>query len=205
MPNRKITNRGGRKVISLFPTRHGHSVWCESLNELYFAHLLDTDPEVLDFEEQPSPIHYWLTGKKRRHTPDFLAKRKSGNYLYQVKPHEVAISAEWQEKFRAIALEAKRQGYLFEVITDRWIKQEPKLTNVLILRRYYTEPFTEEHQLVARKLFATYPQITLGGMRAGFEHCGFTMQSLYAMIYHGLIALALEQPILDDSKITSRL
>lgn len=204
MSSRKITNRGGRKVISLFPTKHGHSVWCESLNELYFAHLLDVDPEVLDFEEQPFPLHYSLEGKRHRHTPDFLVKKKDKS-LYQVKPHEIAISAEWQEKFCAIALEAKRQGYEFEVITDRWIKQEPRLTNVRILRRYCTEPFTEEHRLVAGKLFATYPKITLGGMRAGFELCGFTMQSLYAMIYHGLISLPLEQPITDHSKLTSRL
>ncbi|MBS1808592.1 MAG: Tn7 transposase TnsA N-terminal domain-containing protein [Acidobacteria bacterium] len=205
MLSRKISNRGGRKVISLFPTRHDHSVWCESLNELYFAHLLDIDPDILDFEEQPSPLHYSLEGKRHRHTPDFLAKRKTGKYLYQVKPHEVAITAEWQEKFRAIAVEAKRQGYEFEVITDRWIKQEPRLSNVQILRRYCTEPFTEEHRLVAIKLFATYPQITLGGMRAGFEHCGFTKQSLYAMIYHGLISLPLEHPISDHSNLTSRL
>lgn len=205
MAVRTIDNRGGKKVIAIFPSKQGRQIWCESLNELNYAHLLDIDSGVLDFEHQPLKLNYVLDGKKRRYTPDFRVIRATGNQLIEVKPHDKAISLEWRQRFQAIAPEAHELGYEFKVVTDRMINLEPQLNNVKLLRRYFSVEFTTEHRLVAKELFQTHPEINLGVMRTGFEVCGFTVQSLYAMIYHGQIALRLDEKITPESRLFCQL
>ncbi|MGQ4648881.1 hypothetical protein [Lyngbya aestuarii] len=56
---RKITNAGNRKVIGKFPSLKMNAViWWESQLERDYIYLLEIDPEVLSYGEQPLTISY---------------------------------------------------------------------------------------------------------------------------------------------------
>lgn len=205
MSVRDVNNCGSNKVIALFPSRHGREIWCESLLELNYVHLLDTDSDVKDFDHQPLKLEYLLDGKRRRYTPDFRVIRANGKQLIEVKPHSKAISQEWRQRFQAIALEAEKLGYEFKVITDRLINLEPQLRNVKFLRRYFRVEITLEHTLVTKRIFRDHHTVSLGLMTKGFEMTGLSIQSLYSMIYHGLLGVRLDEPFTADSQLFCQL
>jgi hypothetical protein len=56
---RKITNAGNRKVIGKFPSlKMNRVIWWESQLERDYIYLLEIDPEVLSYSEQPFTISY---------------------------------------------------------------------------------------------------------------------------------------------------
>ncbi len=72
MPVRQVSNRGGN-VIGKFPSiKMGRMIAFESLLERDFIYLLDYDPAVEWFEEQPLTIEYMSDDQgfliKNRHT-----------------------------------------------------------------------------------------------------------------------------------------
>ena len=71
MPARKDSNRGGN-IIGRFPyIKMGRMIAFESLLERDFTYLLEHDPAVDWFEEQPLGIEYVHDGKRLQNTPDF--------------------------------------------------------------------------------------------------------------------------------------
>jgi hypothetical protein len=76
---RKPSNRGGvRKNIGKTPSlKAGRPVWWESLLERDYIVLLEFDPDVITFVEQPFRVRYSFEGRVRHYTPDFLVERKT--------------------------------------------------------------------------------------------------------------------------------
>jgi hypothetical protein len=71
MSVRRVSNRGGN-IVGHFPSlKLGRMVAFESLIERDFIYLLDYEPAVEHFSEQPLVIRYQHAGKKRQYTPDF--------------------------------------------------------------------------------------------------------------------------------------
>lgn len=62
----------------------------ESENELNAFRLLDCDPEVTRFHEQPCEVMYVLDGQARSHYPDILVEKDGRKELWEVKPESQA-------------------------------------------------------------------------------------------------------------------
>jgi hypothetical protein len=78
---------GNRKVIGKFPSLKMNTViWWESQLERDYIYLLEIDPEVLSYGEQPFTISYTDKGKPRRYTPDFVVTRPQKTQVVEVKP-----------------------------------------------------------------------------------------------------------------------
>src|SRR5260221_11524225 len=87
----------------LFPSlKTERMIWFESFLERDFICLLEFDPNVLTFAEQPFTLAYLHLGQTRHYTPDFHVRYAPGrDVLAECKPTAFVETEENQLKFRA--------------------------------------------------------------------------------------------------------
>src|SRR5215831_15121657 len=161
MPVRSIP-KNSRSLTGKMIDSHTHTaVAFESALERDLYLLLDFDPSVAHFEEQPVTIAYQDPGGvKRRYTPDVLVhyipalrgQRDHRSVLYEIKYRD-DLRTHWQEyraKFKAARRYARSQGWVFRLITEREIRT-PYLKNATFLRQYRYRSFDSRacHQMLA--------------------------------------------------------
>lgn len=114
----------------------------ESSLERDFIFLLEFDRDIKQYLEQPLEIVYNdESGKQRKYIPDFII-------TYYDRPTEIieikyestlkAVKEELQMKFLAAKKYCEKRGFMFKVITDKYIRDEKRieLQNSLFLSRY---------------------------------------------------------------------
>jgi len=118
----------------------------ESALERDFMLLVEFDPDVLSYEEQPVRIDYLSAdGQARHYTPDILVTYHQTStsttlrlpLLVEIKYRRDLFEC-WRElkpKFRAAQRYAKEQGWIFKIITEVEIRT-PYLKNVKFLRQF---------------------------------------------------------------------
>lgn len=199
---RRITN-GGKKIIGKFPSRkNGKPIWFESQLERDFIHLLEIDPDVISYKEQPFKIRYGLDGEIHHYTPDFLVERPRKKQVVEVKNEEEAKKAENRAVFTRVARICQRDGYEFVVVTDRTIRQQPRLDNVKLLHKYSRTRVSHEHQIQAYAFFARRKESTLAELVSFFESKGAGKQVAYALIYWGVLWIDLSKRIGPQSAVS---
>lgn len=195
MSVRRITN-GGKKIIGKFPSRkNGRAVWYESQLERDLIHLLEIDPDVVSYREQPFKIRYVLNGGIHLYTPDFLVERTKRKQVVEVKTEKDAEKEENKAVFARAALICQRDGYEFVLATDKTIREQPRLDNVKLLYKYSGTPVPNEHQIHAYAFFAKRKKSTIAEMVNFFASKGSGMQVVYALIYLGILWVDLSKPI----------
>ncbi len=194
---RKITSAGGRKLVSKFPSiKLGRVVRCESPLERDYVYLLEHGKAKF-YEEQPLRIWYYLNGKKRRYTPDFLVESSNKKQIVEVKPVKVVVKAEFQALFHTISQICRQEGYEFLVVTDEMIRVQPRLANIKILYRYAKVPIFPDYQLEYYEFLKEEPRISIRGL-ANFLSSRKIEDSLsvvYALSYWGFLEIDLTKPV----------
>lgn len=146
MPVRTITPRRG-SIAGWFPSfKLQRMVRYESTLERDCLYLLDFDPAVIWFEEQPIQITYEYAGKTHRYTPDFQVIRgiracpeshaQEQCELIECKPERLAGSDENQRKFDAARHWCAHEGWRFTVQTETLIRGGFRLGNAKQLSLY---------------------------------------------------------------------
>ncbi|KAA3662710.1 MAG: hypothetical protein DWQ04_12670 [Chloroflexi bacterium] len=138
MPVRNVSNRGRRNIIGYFPSlKMCRMVQFESTLERDLIYLLDFDPQVAEFEEQPLKIAYQYEGKGKGYTPDFQAMFTSGQIaLLECKPHRFVKKEENQHKFSMAQGWCTARGWRFHVITDKQLRTGYRVQNVKLLTQH---------------------------------------------------------------------
>jgi hypothetical protein len=122
-------------------TKNENGIWFESALERDFALIVEHNPDVSFFEDQPLTIEYFFDGKTRVYTPDFFVqfKDESGikSWLCEIK-----FKSELREKFsklkprfKAAKEYCENEGWEFKIFTDEYIRT-PFLENINFLSRY---------------------------------------------------------------------
>lgn len=153
MPVRTVP-KNYRSLTGLVPNTRTQSMTAfESSLERDFLLLLDFDPDVEWFEEQPVKITYHdESGRRRTYTPDVLVRYRTDRlqirntkpllcevkYRDDLRQHWVA----YRPKFRAAQCYARQRGWRFRLVTERHIRT-PYLDNVKFLRPYRTVPVND--------------------------------------------------------------
>jgi hypothetical protein len=136
MSVRKVSNRGGN-IIGHFPSlKLGRMVAFESLIERDFIYLLDFEPGVTWFTEQPLTIFYWYEGKTLGYTPDFHVINGDQNILVECKPQKFISKADNQRKFTAAQAWCMAKGWLFRVVSDEQLRRGHRVNNVKLLTQF---------------------------------------------------------------------
>lgn len=123
MPIRKIT-KSTYSISGYFNSRKNkRMVAFESSLEHDFFLLLEFDPTVLSFEEQPFKVQYECNGVKHYYTPDALVHYADFSSVYEVK-YQAAIDTdkELQQKLACIEHYFKKENkYHFNLFTDETV------------------------------------------------------------------------------------
>src|SRR5215510_4434772 len=164
MPVRTIP-KNYRSLTGLIPNTRTQSMTAfESTLERDFLLLLDFDPDVEFYEEQPLTITYYdETGQRRTYTPDVLVRYRpacvevgrSKLHLCEVKYRD-DLRQHWTEyrpKFRAAQRYARQQGWRFRVVTERHVRT-PYLDNVKFLGSYRVMHVDNAHQAQLLRLLS---------------------------------------------------
>jgi hypothetical protein len=208
MSVRKPSNRGGvRKNIGKTPSlKAGRPVWWESLLERDYLILLEFDPDVVTYTEQPFRVRYPLEGRARHYTPDFLVERKNKWQVVEVKSKKKAST----EAFRLFRLAAEPEVLKcarrltadgdervceFVVATDDKIRVQPRLENVKILRGYARTPFLPGQAVLCRKFLRGNEGASIADLVAALSDKGVTLPVVYSLIYHGTLAVDFNSPL----------
>lgn len=111
--------RGRRHRPGLqFLTSTGRHHGAESLEESRVLLALDFAGDVVDVVSQPFKISFATCGKRRSHTPDYLAVTRRGVWLIDVRP-EPLIKESDRESFAAAAEVAVACGWRYAVAAVR--------------------------------------------------------------------------------------
>ena len=136
MPVRKVSNRGGN-VIGCFPSlKLNRMVAFESLIERDLIYLLDFEPDVTWFAEQPLTISYSHKGKILSYTPDFHIIRDDQNILVECKPQKYINTDNNQRKFAAARAWCAAKRWMFQVIGDEQLRRGYRVRNVKLLTQF---------------------------------------------------------------------
>ena len=136
MPVRKVSNRGGNAIGRFPSTKMGRMIAFESLLERDFIYLLDYDPAVEWFEEQPLSIEYVHETKLLHYTPDFHLLERGRHVLVECKPERFVETEENLRKFAVAQAWCEETRWEFRVVTDQQVRNGYRLQNVKLLAQY---------------------------------------------------------------------
>jgi len=129
---RRIVTRSGRGFRGKFPSlKLGRMVHWESYLERDVIRILEYDPTVLRYQEQPCVFEYYdAQGVFRRYFPDFLAERADKNSLIEAKPKCKLDMPDVREKFETVAIRMQERKQHFQIFTDIEVRREPRFANL---------------------------------------------------------------------------
>lgn len=204
MPVRKITNAGGMKLVSKFPSvKLGKVVRCESPLERDYVYLLEYGKAQF-YEEQPLRIRYYLNDERRRYTPDFLVQVDDKKMLVEVKPEHVASQDKYQTLFGIISQICRQEGYVFIVVTEKMIRVQPRLNNIKILYRCAKVPLLTKYQLEYYAFLKEQSGISIKALAnfLGARNIEDPLSVVYALMYWGFLEFDLASPITLTSVVS---
>lgn len=136
MSVRKISNRGGN-TIGHFPSlKLDRMVAFESLIERDFIYVLDFEPDVTWFAEQPLTIPYQYNGKALSYTPDFHVIKGGQNLLIECKPQKLIGKDDNQRKFVAAQAWCASREWAFQVVSDEQLRRGHRVRNIKLLTQF---------------------------------------------------------------------
>ena len=126
-----------------FSQKNARLVRCESLLEAKVLRLLEFARDVVSYSEQPPRLRIRLSGRVRNYTPDFAVQWRDGAvWILEVKPLDISLREEMQERFAAARAVAASQGMRFLVVSESQVER-PGFKDIKRLleyrRRFRTE------------------------------------------------------------------
>lgn len=181
MRARRVVTPSSGIVRGKFPSRkNGRMVHHEGLLERDAFYLLEAIPAVVAYREQPITLHYPDGERLRRYTPDLELTLQDGEMIYvEIKPAEVAAKAEIAHKLNKIREHLARTDQRFLVLTDRVIRQQPRLDNLRWLyQRADRVPHNPPQRSFARALLDPFLPTTVEIAAAQLRSRGFDVFGL---------------------------
>lgn len=202
---RNVISSSGGIVRGKFPSRkNGRMVHHEGLLELEAIYLFETSPRIVRYREQPITINYPDGAKLRRYTPDFELVLSTGEIiLIEVKPTRSLQHDEVRHKFDCVAEHMRRSEIAFVILTDRVIRQEPRLSNLRwIYHRSSRVPPTPDAIIVAINKYRNCFPLSIAAASTLLNVGGVDP---YSLLLAGHLSCSLEQPISQETLINIEL
>ena len=134
MRSRKVVSRSNARSTGKYPSwKMGRMIHWESLNELNAFRLLDCDPYVVSYSEQPCQIVYVIGGVERVHYPDILVTTAGGKALWEVKLRSSASEPEVLARATFLSRVLPSWGYEYRTVFGEDLARQPRLNNANLL------------------------------------------------------------------------
>jgi hypothetical protein len=202
MPVRKVSNRGGN-VVGRFPSaKMGRMIAFESLLERDFIYLLDYDPCVGWFEEQPLSIEYLHENKQLHYTPDFHLIEHGQHMLVECKPERFVETEENCCKFAVARGWCEERGWEFRIVTEQQVRGSFRLQNVKLLTRYARQKVDVGiRSQIHAFLQATPMPVSIHNLAKGIHLADSPVvtANIFSLAYHHEITLSIDEAPISDA------
>lgn len=198
MSIRKVVTRRSNHFRAIVPSRKNpHPTPCESILEAEFVRLLELSPTVTRFTMQPIKLELQVGDETQRYYPDVCAHLNDGRALWcEVKPSARLAVARVAARMSAAKAHFSQAGSEFCVVTDTWIHDEPRRTNVAMLMYHRRE------RIPATELDATQRQLHVASPAVLAELEELVGNDLaWRLLGNGIVGLDLESEIQSSSPI----
>jgi hypothetical protein len=206
MPVRKVSNRGGNAIGSFPSTKMGRMIAFESLLERDFIYLLDYDPDVEWFEEQPLRIEYEHDAKVRHYTPDFHLIEHEQHMLVECKPERFVGTEENCRKFAVARGWCEEQGWKFRIVTEQQVRGSFRLQNVKLLTRYARQKVDVRiRSQIHAFLQATPMPVSIHNLAKVISQADSSIvaANIFSLAYHHEIIFSLDEAPISETTIVS--
>lgn len=202
MPAREVSNRGGN-TIGYYPSiKMKRRIAYESTIERDKMTLLDFDPDVRAFEEQPLVIPYQYKNKTVTYTPDLLVQTLHRCILVECKPAELVVTEENQRKFNAARKWCEEHRFEFEVVTDEQVRTGFRLKNVVRLTQYARYNISPQMKSRTYSILRAAPNpLTIEALAGEIapNNFGSALSCILHLAYYHQIAINLDEEKISNS------
>lgn len=204
-PVRKVVKKGkgSRRGCMPMSLKIKRGLEVESMNEFDLSMILEVDPNVEFYCEQPHTFTYKRDGKDHTYTPDFWVRLKNSatELMIEVKPWEKANSEKWQDFFSYVRPVIEGDGYKYVILTDRDIRRMPRLQNVRDIF-YGSQVLANDGHLIRLM------EITNGKQQMTFSElskitaANDNLPNAYSFIRSGLARIDMSKPLNDNAVLS---
>ena len=196
--SRKVVKRSNHGHVYKFASQKcGRTIQLESSLEYDLAIILEFEPGVILYQEQPFELQVVLDDKVKTVYPDMMVFHDDGStQIIEVKPLEKAQRPEIIKKFEIEHKALESLGYQFKVFTECDIRNGLRLKNsrkILPFRRISVGTLLIETILSAlkwRPMSAKEMLLLINGL---------TFELLFALVSHGVISTDLSVELTPQS------
>lgn len=196
--SRKVVKRSNARNTGKYPSHKMQRMmqW-ESEHEANAMRLLDADPKVISFQEQPCEILYQLDGIRHRHYPDLLEINQHSRTLIEVKSTIDANAPDTAKRTAFLQKALPSFGYQYRLMLAEDVGAQPRLDNIkriLKMRCMQLSIFDRENLRVS---FLQQPTQLWGA----FEYTQLT--HICHLIVQGMLLIDMTKPIDNKTLIHS--
>ena len=198
-PVRKVVSRSRTCPTGKYPSwRMGRMMQWESPDELNAFRLLDCDPRVRRFVEQPCSILYKIDGTIVRHYPDIYVESQGEKQLWEVKDDSRASEADLLARTKLLTEGLKAHGFTYRLVLASELEKQPRLQNASILLSHGRGPIEEIDRERVRLMLQRAGSLRWGGACAG-EYGPNGRQILCRLTLEGVLTTDMNQSLSANS------
>jgi hypothetical protein len=195
MRSRKIVSRSNARSTGKYPSwKMGRMMHWESINELNAFRLLDCDPNVRSYCEQPCQILYVLDGVERVRYPDILVTTTTGKQLWEVKPRSHASEPEVIARANFLSRVLAKWGYEYQTVFAEDLARRPRLSNANLLLKFGKQAVNDCEREGVRRTLAEQGELLWSDAICG-NYGARGREILLSLVLRGVLTFDMDSPI----------
>lgn len=197
---RPLTRSGMRVRVKVASWKLQRAVHAESIDESVAVTLLDGDPKVARFSEQPCLIEFVLDGCARKHYPDLEVVFTGGQKeIWEIKPDRFSNDPFIRRRTDFLTRELLEHGYRYRLVVSSELQEDSRLPAIQQLLRWGRAPVDLRDYEAIRCECQQPEPLTLGRFK---QPTGpFTRGNAYRLALEGQLQIDLSQPLSDGTLV----
>ena len=202
--SRRVVTRSRFRPTGKYPSwKMERMLQWESMNELNAFRLLDCDPRVTVFTEQPCEIVYFDGTETRHHYPDVYVEIDSNQELWEVKAACEASQSEVSTRTELLTSGLQQYGFTYRVVLDRELAKQPRLDNAKTLLRYGRRSASDDEREYVRlalksKGYVSWSELCDGALGA------HSREIVCRLALEGGLSFDVDSPLGPDTQFLER-
>jgi len=158
---RKVSTRSRARPTGEYPSwKKGAMLEWESHNELNAFVLLDANPEIQAFSEQPMLIEYCIEGEVAKHYPDVLVAKDEELQVWEIKPEGEANKEDVRTRTDFLERYLPNLGYSYYMVLGEKLSNKLQLSNARMILKFGRPPIDSTSRESIRIYFLSNDSIS---------------------------------------------
>lgn len=198
---RKIVKRTGRRAgTGKFPSaKMGGMIHYESSHEQNAFRLLEVDPSVTHYIEQPCRIRYELNGIQHDHYPDIFVKLRDRKEFWEVKTLDGANKPDVQLRTALLIAELPKHGYEYKLALSSEVGAANLQKNITSILSHSRAKVCPQNREKLRTYFKCKKIVKLTDIRSLGKQ---VLASAFKLVLIGVIVIDIHQVWTDETVLT---